>query len=93
VSGRGGRGGRGASTSVQVALGWHGGSSAIAHRTEVAPCAQCGSELRFTTGNYGQTLEICTSRKCPGRVPHRPLPDPGAKKPPYVPRARRGREP
>lgn len=86
-----GRGARGASSRVQAALGWTGIAATVVHRFEVAPCTQCGAELRFTTGDYGQTLEICTSRTCPGRVPHRPLPDPSSVKPPYVPRARRSR--
>lgn len=70
----GGRGARGASLRVQAALGWTGVAS-DAPRTQVAPCLICGAELRFTTGEYGQTLEICTRRGCVNAVPHRPQPD------------------
>ena len=86
-----GRGARGATPRVQAALGWTGVAS-VAARTEVAPCGQCGHELRFGTGEFGQTLEICTNRSCPGRIPHRPLPDPANLKKPYVPKPPRRRK-
>lgn len=83
-----GRSARGASSRVQTALEWNRIASE-APRSEVAPCVLCGAELRFSIGDYGQTLEICTSRSCPGRVPHKPRPDPSAVKKPYVPKKRR----
>lgn len=74
--GRSGRSGRaGPPAIVQRALGWNG-TPEISQRTQLASCVICGHELRFETGSYGQLLEICTSGACPGRVPHRPQPDP-----------------
>lgn len=84
----------GASSVVQRALGWTGGDAERATRpAQLATCPMCGSELRFSIGDYGQTLEICTSRSgCPGRVPHRPMPDPGTPAPKVrAPRVKRGR--
>lgn len=83
----GGRGRNGAQHNVQRALGWQGGTSAV--RTEVATCAICSAELRFFTGEYGQTLEQCTNRVCQGRHPHAPRPNPADLKPPYVAKSRR----
>lgn len=67
--------GQGAPVHVQRALGWTG-EPTRSSRAETAPCQVCGADLRFTTGEYGQTLEICTNRHCVGARPHRPLPDP-----------------
>lgn len=68
------RSSKGAAPGVQRALGWTNGVANDAVRTEIAPCVLCGAHLRFATGEYGQTLEICTSGTCPGRRPHAPRP-------------------
>lgn len=90
MSGRSGR--QGPTVHVQRALGWNGVADTVM-RTEVAPCVLCGAELRFTTGEYGQTLEVCTSTNaCPGRRPHAPRPDPAQPlKKAWAPKKRRNR--
>lgn len=78
----------GPTVSVQRALGW-GDVAEKASRLETASCT-CGADLRFVTGAYGQTLEVCSSTgACPGRRPHALQPDPAQLKPPSVPKKRR----
>jgi hypothetical protein len=85
------RGRQGAAANVQRAMGWNGIADQVM-RTQMALCPMCGAELRFTTGEYGQTLELCTSRAgCPLRRPHAPRPDPDTPlKPAHVKKKRRG---
>lgn len=65
------------------------GAPGVVMRTQLASC-HCGAELRFTTGSYGQMLEVCTSRRCEGRMPHPVRPDPAAPaQKPWVPTTRR----
>lgn len=86
-----GRSGRsGPSIHVQRALGWNGVAETVM-RGEVAACSDCKADLRFVIGDYGQTLEICTNRRCPGHVPHAVRPDPAQVKAPFVSRRRKPR--
>lgn len=41
----------------------------------IARCKLCRSDLEFSFGEFGQTIEMCSKRTCPNAVPHHPEAD------------------
>lgn len=59
---------QGATPAVLRAMGLSNPRDPV--RIETAACESCRFPLEFSTGEFGQSIERCTNRRCDGREWH-----------------------